>query len=342
MHKKTLSILIVLVIITINLTAQIPGGYYDAATGKTGEDLKEALYNIIKGHTEKSYGDARYILDEADVDVDVAGNVLLIYCNYSVSGTWDAGKTWNREHVWAKSRGIGDVSNSTRGAGSDLHNLRACDPGINSARNNRWFGECNEPYVDNGTETGSYTGSANWVWKPRNEDKGDAARIIFYMATRYEGEGDEPDLEMVDYFPADKYTNEPVHALLSDLLDWHYEDPVSSFEINRNNIIYNYQKNRNPFIDHPEYVGEIWKRTGIISNKAASVVLYPNPAKNEINIRSDVNFEHIAIINTMGVTVKELQNIEKPIYVGDLPNGQYIVILQSQNSNVALPLVIID
>ena len=340
MYEKTLKLVILLVIITINAYSQIPNGYYDSAKGKTGEDLKEALYNIIKGHVEQSYGDARYILDETDVDPDNSNNVLVIYSNHSVSGVWDSGVTWNREHVWAKSRGIGDVSNSTKGAGSDLHNLRACIPSINSARNNRWLAECDEPYQYDGTNTGSYTSSTDWVWKPRDEDKGDVARIIFYMVTRYEGEGDEPDLEMIDYFPTDKYTTEPIHALLSDLLNWHYEDPVSSFEINRNMTIYSYQENRNPFIDHPEYVGEIWRKTGIISDKSASVSLYPNPAKTEINIMSSENFNSIAIFNIIGKKVLEISENNGSIYIGNLPKGQYIVILKNSTRSIAKSLII--
>ena len=342
MHKKILGLLFLSVIIGLRLTAQIPNGYYDDAAGKTGEELKQALNTIIKGHIEKSYGDTRYILDETDVDPNNSDNVLVIYSNHSVSGEWDAGSTWNREHVWAKSRGIGSVSNSTRGAGSDLHNLRACIPSINSARNNRWFAECSEPYQYNGTNTGSYTSSTNWFWKPRDEDKGDVARIIFYMSTRYEGEGDEPDLEAIDYIPADKYTTDPIHALLADLIKWHNEDPVSDFEQHRNNVIYSYQNNRNPFIDHPEYVGEIWQATGITYDKQTEATIYPNPATNTINIRATESFGHVAIINFMGAKVKEFNNADKAVYIGDLPNGHYIVVLQSKNTSITLPLIIVE
>ena len=82
--------------------------------------------------------------------------------------------------------------------------------------------------------------------------------MIFYMATRYEGENGEPDLEIVDYLPSSNNTTEPIFAKLSDLIAWHLADPVDEFEMNRNNVIYSYQGNRNPFIDHPEYVTMIW------------------------------------------------------------------------------------
>ncbi|MCK4716471.1 MAG: endonuclease [Candidatus Marinimicrobia bacterium] len=258
--RFTAATIILLFILSGTLPADIPAGYYDDAEGKVGAELKAALHNIINGHTEKSYGDARYILDETDQDPDNSNNVRVVYSNHSVSGTWDYGVTWNREHIWAKSRGIGDVNNYTKGAGSDLHNLRACIPDINSARSNRWFAECNEPYQYNGVNTGSYTSSSQWIWKPRNEDKGDVARIIFYMAVRYEGDSDEPDLEVVDYFPY-IYSKEPLHAKLSSLLQWHLDDPVDSWERNRNDIIHDYQNNRNPFIDRPEFAARIWSDT---------------------------------------------------------------------------------
>lgn len=81
--------------------------------------------------------------------------------------------------------------------------------------------------------------------------------MIFYMAVRYEGErSGEPDLEVSEWMNSSK---SPYHGKLSTLLEWHKQDPVSEFEIRRNNLIYeNWQGNRNPFIDHPEWVYEIW------------------------------------------------------------------------------------
>jgi len=87
---------------------------------------------------------------------------------------------------------------------------------------------------------------------------GVVARMIFYMATRYEGENGEPNLEIIDYIPADNNSTEPLFAKLSDLLAWNAQDPVDDFERNRNEVVYSYQHNRNPFIDHPEYVNMIW------------------------------------------------------------------------------------
>jgi endonuclease I len=241
---------------------QIPLGYYDAALGYTGEPLKAQLHLIIKDHIEFPYTssgtDVWDILKETDRDTLNPNNVILLYSGWSRDAAleYDSGNGWSREHVWAKSHG--DFGTSL-GAGTDVHALRPCDVSVNSARNNRWFAECTEEYIDGDGPTGSYTSSTQWVWKPNDNVKGDVARMIFYMATRYEGDGSEPDLEMVNYIPADNNTLDPVHAKLTDLLQWNLEDPVDDWERNRNNIIYyDYQNNRNPFIDHQEYANEIW------------------------------------------------------------------------------------
>ncbi len=202
------------------------------------------------------------ILKVADRDPNNSNNVILIYSGWSKNAAkeYDGGKGWNREHVWAKSHG--DFGES-RGAGTDAHHLRASDISVNSARGNRWFDEI-EPgvngyeYIDGDGATGSYTSNNAWIWEPRAEVKGDVARMMFYMAVRYEGGGGEPDLELVDYVPSDDSTTEPIHAKLCSLLDWHIHDLVSQVEKNRNNVVESYQHNRNPFIDHPKWAIEIW------------------------------------------------------------------------------------
>ncbi len=351
MYKKGIISLIVLVLSVASLFSQIPDGYYDSAEGKSGLELKAALYNIIKGNIQKTYGDSRYILNITDADTTNPDNVQVIYSNHSVPGAWDGGVTWNREHVWAKSRGFPNVTNSTHGVGSDLHNLRACVPNINSYRNNRWFGEGDTPYSYNGVPTGSSYSSDKYLWEPRDEDKGDVARIIFYMATRYEGENGEPDLEVIDSIPADKNTNDPVFAVLSDLIKWNDQDPPSNFEKHRNDVIYSYQKNRNPFIDHPEYVDEIWGKkdttditdtTAIHRILAVKTTLYPNPASTTVTLKTDKTVQNISVFNVIGNKVMDVPFGEKSFSVSDLPKGQYIVVMTSQDETTALPLIVIN
>ncbi|MCF7823034.1 MAG: endonuclease [Candidatus Marinimicrobia bacterium] len=247
--------------------AQAPAGYYDTASGLKGASLKSALNDIIKGHTSYPYTDSGTdvwdILKETDKDPNNSSNVILLYTGWSVNAAQEYNNAagWTREHVWAKSRGIlyDGYGAEDDVAATDIHHLKPADVGVNSARNNRWFDYCTIPYFSDGVNTGSFTSTeAEWVWQPRDEVMGDVARMMFYMATRYEGEEGEPDLELIDEIPADRYTNEPVFAKLSTLLAWHAIDPVDESEQNRNNVIYSFQGNRNPFIDHPDWVDSIF------------------------------------------------------------------------------------
>jgi len=239
----------------------IPPEYYDTAQNLEGEQLKAALHEIIRDHREFSYGDVWDILKETDLDTLNPSNVIGIYSGFSMNAEaeYDGGKGWNREHVWAKS--YGDFG-TTLGAGTDLHHLRAEDVSTNSARNNRSFDESEKPYIDGSGNyqgpTQSFTSTTEWSWEPRDEVKGDVARMIFYMVVRYEGDDDEPDLELFDSIN-NKNSKQPRHGKLSTLLRWHREDPVDNYERHRNYVIYEkYQRNRNPFIDHPEFVQRIW------------------------------------------------------------------------------------
>lgn len=134
--------------------------------------------------------------------------------------------------------------------------MRPADASVNSAKNNRDFSTGVTQYIDGSGPTQCFTDTD--IWEPRDEVKGDVARMIFYMATRYEGENGEVDLEIVDYVNTAP-SNEPYYGKLSTLLLWHQNDPVDEWEQDRNDIIYySYQGNRNPYIDHPEYVNYIW------------------------------------------------------------------------------------
>ena len=285
-------ILLVLVLhIILNLFySQIPNGYYNGMDTLEGNPLKVALHDIINEHTEFPYTststDVWDILKQTDKDPNDSTKVILFYTGWTVDAAqeWNSGNGWSREHIWSKSHG--DFG-SKKGAGTDAHHLRPADPSVNSAKNNRWFDTCSVPYVDNGNYTGCFTSSTNWVWQPRDEVKGDVARMVFYMATRYEGTNGDPDLELIDYLPADNNTTDPVYAKLSTLIQWHYEDSVDDWERQRNNIIYyDFQNNRNPFIDHPEYVGLIWDNN-VSSPKiesSSNLKIHPNPTNNLIQI----------------------------------------------------------
>lgn len=216
---------------------EIDMDYYQEALNLYGNALRIKLNNIINSDlTPLLYGDARDILQESDEDPDNPDNIILVYTGYSVDSTWDGGLTWNREHTWPQSR-LGEgvsYTNDTPSRATDLHNLKPSDPDENAYRSNDYFG----------------TISSSYIYLPRDEVKGDIARILFYMATMY------TDLTLNNNAYSD--SEDKTMGLLSILLEWNQSDPVDDFERNRNNVIYSYQGNRNPFIDYPEFADLIW------------------------------------------------------------------------------------
>ncbi len=328
-------------IITVSLLlsfgfSQIPDDYYNSAEGLSGPSLKTALNNIISGHTSFPYTDFQTdcwdILKETDKDPNNPDNVILLYTGWSVNAAQEYNNEngWSREHVWAKSRGILYTGFGSEDdiAATDVHHLRPADITVNSARNNRWFDYCTIPYVDDGVNTGSFTSTdAEWVWQPRDEVVGNIARMMFYMATRYEGAGSEPDLELINTFPNDRYTNDPVFAKLSTLLAWHVMDPVDEFEQNRNNVIYGYQGNRNPFIDHPEYVHSLWNGETVVSFDAALSNVYEDHGTLQVSVNieypdtnSATTFD-IDLLSTNGLAGSDFEVTMPQSFV--FPSGSY-------------------
>lgn len=230
---------------TIPTAADIPDGYYDDADGKTGDELKAALHEIISGNDQLSYDETWEALEETDQDPDNENNVIQLYTGDSVSEG-----DWNREHVWPQSHG--DFGTSI-GPGTDLHHLRPTDERVNSIRSNLDFdmgGEEVEGAPGNFVDEDSF--------EPHDDHKGDVARMILYMEIRFEGTdgGSDVNLEVNDEV---ENSPEPLHGRISVLKEWSEQDPPDEFEKNRNNVIYeNYQGNRNPFIDNPDWVDSIW------------------------------------------------------------------------------------
>ncbi|MBO1334182.1 endonuclease I family protein [Streptomyces sp. VRA16 Mangrove soil] len=224
--------------------------YYANAIGKTGTALKSSLHTIISSQTKLSYDAVWNALKVTDQDPNNSSNVILLYSGISRAKSLNGGDSgdWNREHVWAKSHG--DFGTAT-GPGTDLHHLRPEDVAVNNVRGNLDFDEGGSAFTNSG---GSKVDSDSF--EPRDAVKGDVARMILYMAVRYEGDDGFADLE-----PDEKVNNgtSPYIGKLSVLKKWNDEDPPDSFEENRNQVIYTtYQHNRNPFVDHPEWVDAIW------------------------------------------------------------------------------------
>ena len=258
-----------------SLSAQ-PLGYYNRTENLSGEQLKNALHEIIKGHVDFSYYRTGQIINYSDADPANPDNVILFYLQESRnSDLYGSGGDYiNREHVWAKSHGF---FSGIRPMDSDVHNLRPADASVNEDRGNKDF----DNVKPNGTQ--HHEATECWftesAWEPGSATKGQVARILFYMATRYEDADLEIDLELVDKintFPL------PKHGKLSTLLEWNNQYPPSDFERRRNERIFQIQQNRNPFVDNPDFANLIWKDKSPKEFRFSDLTMVPkNPGVGE-------------------------------------------------------------
>jgi len=351
---KQLIILLFLVFFN-SIFGQIPAGYYDNAQGLTGDDLKTALHNIINNHHTLTYSQVKNALKFTDEDPSNTSNVILLYTGWSYPKNNFGGSAdqWNREHTWAKSHGNFGTSPP---AGTDLHHLRPTDTSVNSKRGNKHFDNGGTLYLDptRYNHTGNHDTGCRYTaetWEPRDEVKGDVARMIFYMAVRYEGDNGEPDLEVVDFIPSNN--SAPQHGVLSTLLQWHQQDPVSDWERRRNNRIYygegtnhDYaQWNRNPFIDHPEWVNTIWNPSGSVTSYVQNhTKIYPNPVQAGQNLNVTLNNIEVNSIRVFDITGKQIQSFKpvdnQQIHTEAFKQGVYFLQFLTDKGIVVKKLVI--
>ncbi len=229
-----------------------PIGFYNGTESKTGDALKQVLHDKINNHVDFSYNQAKYLINYSDADPDNPMNVILFYSqisrNASLYGT-GAGFI-NREHVWAKSHGN---FSGIRPMDGDALNLRPEDGLVNENRSNLDFDNVQPNGINDAIATSCWYNES--AYEPGPLTKGQVARILFYMATRYEGTDVEIDLELVsklNNYPEAKFGN------LTTLLEWNKQYPPSAMERQRNERIFRIQQNRNPFVDHPEFADYIW------------------------------------------------------------------------------------
>lgn len=331
------------------VTSTAPAGYYSSLEGLSGAALKQAVQNIIANPAvvrAHNYGDIVEILKKADQNPLNSNQVWMMYVespraklDYQ-TGSSNVG-TWNREHIYPQSRGgFSNGTSSTpdginvwlptnaddiNAAHADAHHLRAEDGPENSSRNNRDYG---------GTDYNGPVGTqGSW--------KGDVARAVFYMAVRYNA------LDVVNGNPPDTTVGQL--GDLASLLAWNHSDPSDDFEMNRNNYIYTWQVNRNPFIDHPgladyiwgTHVGEPWSATLSTPDvDALQVLLYPNPANDYLYIDGVQDRGQLEVYTITGQKVKTL-NFEGTTKVSlDLSSGMYITKITSDNKTVVKKLLI--
>lgn len=330
------------------VTPTTPAGYYDSLEGLSGAALKQALQDIIADPNTvhaHNYGDIEYILKESDKNPENSNQVWQMYVetprailDYQTgSSNIDV---WNREHIFPQSRGgfSGGTSSSADGinvwlptnandilAGhADAHHLRAEDGAENSTRSNRDYG------VDYNGPIGS---QGSW--------HGDVARALFYMAVRYNG------LDLVNGDPSDAIVGQM--GDLASLLTWNTQDPSDDFEMNRNNYIYTWQVNRNPFIDYPllaDYIfgsnfGQPWSFS--LSNEIFtndSIKVYPNPTTDYL-IFSGIEGSAKAEIYTLSGQLLVVHDFVNETRLGiNLSSGMYLVKVSNRNQSIHKKIVV--
>ncbi|MDQ7917886.1 endonuclease [Mesonia sp. MT50] len=324
-----------------------PGGYYAAIDGLSNTNLTNALQGIIAEEgvvRAQTYADVIDILKEADQNPENSNEVWLVYLEIprpklDFQTTSNNVGTWNREHTYPRSRAgyfsIDDddfadgkdifwntTADSLRHGNSDAHALRAVDGPENSSRNNQHYGQ--------------YTGPQN----TQGSFKGDVARSVLYMAIRYNG------LEIVNGFPENGAGE---LGDLATLLDWHRNDPPDDYEMNRNNVVYEWQKNRNPFIDYPELVEYIWGNevgstwenplsVDDVNENAISV--YPNPSSGSIFVTGIKSQFSLSVYNITGQKLNTLDAISSEEIQLNLPSGIYLIQLKTGQQQYTKKLII--
>ncbi|KEY19923.1 endonuclease [Kaistella antarctica] len=340
--QKFLSILLFLPLL---LFSQAPANYYNGTDGLNGYDLKSKLHDIVSIKTITwHYGDLPKFYGQTDLDqyydYDISNTTFLldIYSNnpegntayhYTkenlISSAGAEGLGYNREHMMPQSS-----FNSNYPMYSDLFFVIPTDARINQLRSNYPYGIAgttnyytftnSSKISKNATPNSGYTGR---VYEPIAEFRGDIARSLLYYVVRYEGKlnsfnfynGTSPanDTSPLDGSEEKAFENWYVELLLK----WHNEDPVSQREIDRNNMVYTIQKNRNPFIDRPEWVNAIWLQ--------GPLVAVPQAPQNLNSTQTSAYFANLSWTQAMDQTVLGYKIYQNGIYIGYSKTPNYIV-----------------
>ncbi|MHB8077664.1 MAG: endonuclease [Candidatus Krumholzibacteriia bacterium] len=273
----------VLALVPAGSRAAPPTGYYDTVVTSTPLLLRTTLHEVIDDNLKIPYTssstDTWNVLELADQDPNNSANILDIYRNRSYLKFGGGTGPYNREHSWPNSYGFPD-DGATNYPYTDCHHLFLTDVGYNSDRGNKPYGACAPGSTERVTDyndgmgggSGVFPGNSNWfnatLWQTWNGRQGDVARAMFYMDVRYEGGthsitgAAEPNLILTDNTSLIVTTSSNASVaymgLLSVLLQWNAADPVDDRERYRNDVVYGFQGNRNPFIDHPEWVNAIF------------------------------------------------------------------------------------
>ncbi len=343
--------LLLLVLLAFQFTFAQQPYYNDVDLTLTGQDLYNALQMKISQYNQNfTYGDARDVLVFTDENPANTNNVLLLYGYNDTDGNCTTDRSrdkndfgglnceYNREHVFARSLTVpdmGSANNGSTGIIADPNNLRATDQQMNNNRGSKLF--------RNGSGNAGNVGSGNWY--PGNEWKGDVARMIMYMYTRY-GNQCLPSFVGVGSLQGDT-------QMLQTFLQWNADDPVNSYEDQRNDFLQGAYGNRNPFIDNPALATIIWggpaaeDRWGILSTQTVSAfdfVMYPNPTFNqEVSIVTNSTIDSLIMYDINGRIILKMENpevINNTINISGIPQGFYLMNIHSSKGGTTKKLVV--
>lgn len=339
------------------VSSTAPAGYYASLEGLSGAALKQALQDIIANPSVvhlHSYADIWDIIRVADTNPLNSGQIWDMYLEVPMSkidqqqGSSIVGK-WNREHIFCQSRGgfvvaDGDyaeginVWNTTSAAStvdgvSDAHHIRAENGQENSSRNNKNYGPVNSSTV----YAGPVGTQGSW--------HGDVARSLFYMAVRFNG------LNVVNGDPSETTGANPSGNIgdLATLLSWNVSDKRDDYEMNRNNYVYTWQNNRNPFIDYPllaDYIfganyGQPWfAALASESFDAAEIKVFPNPASEHIFVSGLTGTSNVQIFSISGAKVLETTINTDQMLPINFESGMYFVKVSNEEKQIVKKIIV--
>ena len=351
MRRLAWTVIFVLCGIIINAT--IPTGYYNSAEGKNKGALLEALELIVGEHKTLGYGDLWDLYYESDVTSE--GYIWDMYSTSKYTpgrnqcGSYSKiGDCYNREHSFPKSW-FDDRSPMY----SDAFHIYPTDGKVNGQRSNYPFGECaNGSYVSSSggvkalgrLGSSTFSGYSGTVFEPDDQYKGDFARSYFYMAAAYNSYIDDWSSAQLAGNSYPCFSDWSVNLLMK----WHREDPVSEKEINRNEVVYRWQGNRNPFIDHPELAEYVWgtkKNEGWTEQGTVSDPIIISPDANELydcgvvavnkSISIEIPLKTVGITEELTAVMVDNENFSvspREINVDDAKKGINLVVTFSPRS----------
>ena len=349
--KKTIFSLLLTLFWAVLAYSQPPANYYQAAYNKNGADLRTALKGIIDNHTVVTYNNLYNVYETSDNTANNKVWDMYSYCTWThhtnkcgnYSKVCDC---YNREHSIPQS-----WFNEQSPMVTDAFHIYPTDGRVNGQRSNYPYGECSSgTTLTNGKGrlgSSTFSGYTGTVFEPIDDYKGDFARTYFYMATRYAGTCENWGNSVFGSANLG-LTNYAVNLFLK----WHRQDPVSPKEVTRNNAVYSYQNNRNPFIDFPDLAEHIWGNknttkwnpTTLDKEQRFHYFVYPNPVTDWLYVHVDTtkNVHYLLYTIDGQLTIAGVFDTNYSIDMQAIPKGLYVLQLYVDGVSSSYKVLVSD